>query len=250
MEELKMLRAEKELRELRESSSNEKRKRDTTPIRPKGGKVRSRTGLLKKGGRVKTPKPVEVSSDEGSKEKDAVVQNLDGKLGESGGNMKEVLVLKDLIQELLAAKGKDHDSCNTGDDGKKTEKKLGKTEHGGLTAEKVEGHEELEPGTAKESGKDDLAPDLYFRDRVVYYDAMHYTEIQTLCKKKGIAYKKKEAGVWELARLDFEVLQKLEKSEEEENVTEIETSEDDDGGERESSSESERESAKKENAGN
>ncbi|GBG63890.1 hypothetical protein CBR_g39671 [Chara braunii] len=151
VEELKRLRAEKKLRELRESSSNEKRKRDMAPPgRPRVG----RTG-------------------KGEKAKDVAKKN-----------------------------------------------------------------EEPDLATGKETGKEDLAPGLYFRDRVVYYYAMHYTEIQSLCKKKGIPYKKKDGGVWELARLDFEVLQKLEEQKEESNTTDNETSED--SSEHESSSESEK----------
>ncbi|GBG69042.1 hypothetical protein CBR_g3740 [Chara braunii] len=117
MEELKMLRAEKEMRELRENSSSEKKKRDTGSPAKRKGKVRSRSNLLRKTGRK--AKPVEVSSDEGSKGQDAVVQNL--------------------------------------------------------------------------------------------------SKIQELCKKKGVPYKRKEAGVWELARLDFEVLLKMEKTVEEQD---------------------------------
>ncbi|GBG79427.1 hypothetical protein CBR_g29574 [Chara braunii] len=135
-----------------------------------------------------------------------------------GESMKEVSVLKELIQELLAAKSKEASSCNSGEDGKKIEKKQGKVEHGGNATERGGEQEELGPDTARENGKDDIAPGLYFRDLVVYYDAMHYTKIQVLCKQKGIAYRKKEADVWELARLDFEVLQKLEKPGEDEKA--------------------------------
>ncbi|GBG64178.1 hypothetical protein CBR_g40878 [Chara braunii] len=81
LEELKILRAEKELRELRENSSSEKRKRETvSPTKLRRGKSRSRSGLLKKGGKGENTKPVEVSSDEEGKEKDAVVQNLSRKM--------------------------------------------------------------------------------------------------------------------------------------------------------------------------
>ncbi|GBG74206.1 hypothetical protein CBR_g17919 [Chara braunii] len=114
VEELQRLRAEKELRDLRESSSNEKIKRDTaSPGQSRVGKVRSRSGLLRRGGKKKTL--VEVSSDKEGKY--IVVQILKGKLDESGGNLKEVLVLKDLIEELLASKSA-AGSSSGGDGGK------------------------------------------------------------------------------------------------------------------------------------
>ncbi|GBG59743.1 hypothetical protein CBR_g54846 [Chara braunii] len=106
LEELKLLRMEKQLRELRENSSSEKWKRErASPIRPRASKTRSRSNHLKRGNRGR--KPVEVSSHDSAKKRDAVVQNLEGKLEDSTSNLKEVAQLKDLLLEILATKGRD-----------------------------------------------------------------------------------------------------------------------------------------------
>ncbi|GBG84505.1 hypothetical protein CBR_g38787 [Chara braunii] len=231
LEELKLLRVEKELRELRENSSSEKRKRDTmSPAKPGKGKVRSRSCLLKKGGRGKSTKSVEVSSDEDGKEKDDVVQNLSRTMEGSMSRNKEVSELRDLIKELLAAKGRDASSSNTGGEPEVGNAVVGRGQ-GEQNGKKVDSDEKL--GTnEKRKDKEEGSLGLYFKDRIIYYDAMHYTEVQELCKKKGIPYKRKEAGVWELARLDFEVLLKLdapdekdEESEERKSEEEVENSE-------------------------
>ncbi|GBG71359.1 hypothetical protein CBR_g8778 [Chara braunii] len=214
-----------------------------SPGRPRVGKVRSRSGLLRKGEKKKTP--VEVSSD--NAEKDAVVQNLKGKLEGSGGNLEEVLVLKDLIEELLAAKSVARSSSGGIGMSMKGNEKQGEPEKGEKAKDVAEKNEEPDLAMGKETGKEDLASGLYFKDRVVYYCAMHYTEIQPLCKKKDIPYKKKDGGVWELARLNFEVLQKLEDQKEESNTTDNETSED--SSEHESNSESEKDSGQNDIAG-
>ncbi|GBG91690.1 hypothetical protein CBR_g53504 [Chara braunii] len=212
LEELKLLRAEKELRELRENSSSEKRKRES-PSHPLKGKVRSRSVLLRKKGKEQTLKPVLLSSDEEGKgtERDGVVQNLSGKLDGSAGGTKDLAELKVLLKELLVGKAACSSNVTAGQEVKQDEEGLGRGEQDG----DADVPHKVAVGTDKnEDGeKEEGSLGLYFKDRVIYYDAMHYTEIQALCKKKGISYKRKEGGVWELARLDFEVLLKLEKTE-------------------------------------
>ncbi|GBG75514.1 hypothetical protein CBR_g20145 [Chara braunii] len=195
LEELKMLRAEKELRELRESSSSEKRKREmASPSRPVKGKVRSRSALLRKRGKEKTQKPVEVLSDEEGREieKDGVVQNLSGKMESSFGGGKDLVKLKELLRELLAGGTHAAGSSNTavGQDRKQGEDGFGRGEQEGDAGEP----QKMTMVTEKneEGEKEEGSLGLYFKDRVIYYDALHYTKIQTLCKKKGIPYKRKE----------------------------------------------------------
>ncbi|GBG73998.1 hypothetical protein CBR_g17708 [Chara braunii] len=214
VKELRMLRMEKELRELRESSSSEKQKRErTSPARVGNNKTKSRTSVLKRRSRGK--KPGEIFSDDSGKEGDAVVQNLGAKIDDSADNLKEVAQLKDLLLEILAAKGRE--SSGGSKETKPTEDKESRKEKAHIGDEQEEHTEGDEEGET--NGKiGDCTFGLYFKDRVIYYDAMHYTKVQELCKKRGVTYKRKEAGVWELARLDFEVLMKMEKSEEKEDA--------------------------------
>ncbi|GBG77799.1 hypothetical protein CBR_g25730 [Chara braunii] len=120
----------------------------------------------------------------------------------------------------LDAKGKEA-SCSNSEGNQDGEKRADALDEGG-EGKKVttEGDEGMAKGTRKE----ECTLGLYFKDRVVYYDAMHYTEIQEMCKKRGVTYRRKEAGVWELARLDFEVLLKMEKPAEKEADTDSKTS--------------------------
>ncbi|GBG76732.1 hypothetical protein CBR_g22950 [Chara braunii] len=206
LEELKMLRMEKGLRELRESSSSVKRKRErASPARVGNNKTRSRISELRRRSRGK--KPLEIPSDGSGKERDAVVQDLEANMEDSVSGLKEVAQLKDLLLEILAAKGKKNSGSGKGT--KQDEDK---------ESEKADSHEEERTereGEGEPNGKTgDCTLGLYFKDRVIYYDAMHYTKVQELCKQRGVAYKRKEAGVWELARLDFEVLMKTENKEE------------------------------------
>ncbi|GBG67609.1 hypothetical protein CBR_g739 [Chara braunii] len=255
LEEVRMLRAEKEPRDLRENSSSEKRKREiSSPARPLKGKSRSRFVLLRRKGKEKekSPKPVEVSSDEDRSRngRDAVVQNLSGKLERSSGGSKDMAELKSLLFELLAEKGRDASSSNAaeGQTGKPETEELGRRQQEGDAVEppkKVEGI-----GKNIEGEQEEGSLGLYFKDRVIYYDAMHYTKIQALRKKKGIPYKRKEGGVWELARLDFEVLLKLGKEEEIEDEKEEGKKSDEEESADTCSSESEEESQGDDLAGN
>ncbi|GBG74665.1 hypothetical protein CBR_g19073 [Chara braunii] len=224
LEELKLLRAEKELRELRENSSSEKRKRDIASPAKRKRKVRSRSKLLRKAGRGGNAKYVEVSSDDDSKGQDAVVQNL---------------------SRIACSKGRDASSSNTGGTQGAMKVAIG-MEQADQKGEAGPSGEKSEKGKGKEEG----GLGMYFKDRVVYYDAMHHTEIPELCKKKGVPYKCKEAGVWELARLDFEVLLKIENAVDEKEEIDDEKGDEGSKDSSESSSSSDEEAQDDDIAGN
>ncbi|GBG83950.1 hypothetical protein CBR_g37822 [Chara braunii] len=149
LEELRLLRAEKKLRELREGSSSEKRKRDgDSPVKPKTSKL------------------------------DATVQKPD-----------EISELKDLLKALLASKEAAASTSGGGDMGK--EKDRGQTSEEKTTEEAENGGKIIGKEKERENGGDEESLGLYFKDRVIYYDSLHYTEIQALCKSKNIGYKRK-----------------------------------------------------------
>ncbi|GBG76508.1 hypothetical protein CBR_g22256 [Chara braunii] len=238
LEELKMLRVEKELRELRENSSSEKkRKMSISPLKPRAGKVKSRSGLLKKNSRGAAREHVVVSSDDESKGRDAVVQNLSSRLDAPGvSKPSELTEIKDLLKVVLAGKGQG--VANAGASfGSNAE---GKKDSGQANGLAKDAGTEKELGKEKEGGCDEESLGLYYKDRVVHYDSLHYTEVQLLCKSRGLTYKRKEAGVWELTHLDFEEYRASMKREDEESKVEEKSEEDEE--KKDSSSESDHDS--------
>ncbi|GBG74543.1 hypothetical protein CBR_g18954 [Chara braunii] len=208
-----------------------------SPVRPRAGNVKSRSGLLKKNGQGAVRDHVVVSSDDDSKSRDAAVQNLSSRFDSPGGSKpSELTELKDLLKAVLAEKGQG--VGNVGPSfGSNAE---GRKEGGQTNGVAKDAGKEKELVKEKDCGGDEESMGLYYKDRVVHNDSLHYTEVQLLCKSRGLTYKQKEAGVWELARLDFEEYRASMKGEDEESKVE-EKSEDEEEKE-ESSSESDHDS--------
>ncbi|GBG72595.1 hypothetical protein CBR_g12167 [Chara braunii] len=185
-EELKRLRAEKELQDLKEGSSSEKRK--TPPS---------------------TPTKVLISSDEEDDDGVELVRKRRGNLTKKFEEVKakgkeratgDMTEIKDLLKQLVSSLGQAKVASSTveplpirmrreeqGECSKKTEDK---------PTEGKEAHDEV-----LMEDHDELGLTGYMKNRVENYNSMHYTHIMALCKEKNIEYTRKGFGVMELARL-------------------------------------------------
>ncbi|GBG72657.1 hypothetical protein CBR_g12230 [Chara braunii] len=195
--ELERLRDEKEKLEKElemECSSNEKRKRDgeRTPAEasPRVNRVKSRRrGSAKVKARARR---IEISEDEGAAEGLCdVKQNLDAKLEKKSelSDIKKLLMA--LVHEVGDQKGKGP--------AQESPKPVPQTED---EDEDLVQNGQSEEAEAEEDDEGGLA--AYMKMRVEFYNSLHYTRVQEMCKQKGVQYYRKDLGAWELARIDLQ----------------------------------------------
>ncbi|GBG63447.1 hypothetical protein CBR_g38067 [Chara braunii] len=204
-EELNNLRGAKarQEKECKDPTSNEKRKRrgKCTPVAnsPRLNHVKSRTSASSK--TKSRSKRIVVSSDE--EEGGTVKQNLQPKMDTSSelADIKSMLVA--LLQGIGNTKGK-------------APVILLKSVKGEASVES-EGCEDVdvvqnEPNDEEEED-DEGGLAAYMKQRQEFYYSLQYTRVQELCKQKNIQYFRKDAGAWELARLDLQEYANLLKEE-------------------------------------
>ncbi|GBG82010.1 hypothetical protein CBR_g34190 [Chara braunii] len=203
-EELKRLRAEKELLELKDDSSSEKRKRhpSTPSISPRMDRIHVKSSAKTK----KAPtKRVFIPSDEDDDDGAELVRkgrgNLTRKFDEVKGKGKEkaagdMTEIKDLLKQLVTNLGHTRMAANTGVSEKE---KTGHKEKGECSTKNGD-HDRCDHA----EDRDELGLTGYMKNRVESYSSMYYTHIMALCKEQNIEYTRKGLSVMELTRLDVE----------------------------------------------
>ncbi|GBG69516.1 hypothetical protein CBR_g4352 [Chara braunii] len=82
---------------------------------------------------------------------------------------------------------------------------------------KSEGHDDVDIAQNEPNDEEDEDDEgglaAYMKLRQEFYSSLHYTRVQELCKQKNIQYFRKDAGAWELARLDLQEYANLLKEE-------------------------------------
>ncbi|GBG79222.1 hypothetical protein CBR_g29274 [Chara braunii] len=214
-DELRKLRAEKELRELKEGSNSEKRKRvEVTPgASPRVRRVKTKSAVKI---RSRPRNGVLVLSDDDEADTCKHGGNLKKKFEEARASSStsaqmEMGEIKDLPKSLVEALPK---LVGVQDHGK-----AAMTEEGDEHNEKME---TVQPGEEEEEvleERDELGLGTYMKNRVENYESMHYTHIRALCVEKGLPYIRKELGVMELARSDLDEYMKSLREMDENGVT-------------------------------
>ncbi|GBG65790.1 hypothetical protein CBR_g53759 [Chara braunii] len=193
--ELEKLREENNRRQKKskESTSSEKRKRgggEHTPMENSPSAVHAKS-RSRGGGKTKArAKRIDVSSDE--EEAGGVKHNLHAKL-EGSSELSDIKkMLAALMQGIGDSKGKSKvvEPCS---------------EEGGV--EEVTNMGNVAPNTdvmEEEEESDEGGLAAYMKIQVDFYNSLHYTRVQELCRQKQIQYVRKDMGVWELARIDLQ----------------------------------------------
>ncbi|GBG81939.1 hypothetical protein CBR_g34122 [Chara braunii] len=195
LEELRRLRAEKELRERKELASNDKRKRGgATPdkvrmksvIRIKSRQPRRGFGISddEEGGMATNPVSTTTTRTNLKVRFDQEGNKKDSGMDEIKGLLKELIAVVSTKAEPAEGKGKQAAAETSG--------------NGASTVASGEGEEE------SEEEQDELGLAAYMHSRVENYKSMHYTHVRTMCLERGVSYIRKELGIMELARLDLE----------------------------------------------
>ncbi|GBG82830.1 hypothetical protein CBR_g36361 [Chara braunii] len=216
-DELRKLRAEKELRELKEGMSSEKRKRvGATPgVSPRAGRVKTKSEVK---ARNRPQNGVLVLSDDDEADTCKRGGNLKKKFDEADSSSTSTSIqtkmgeIKDLLKSLVEAlpklvRAQDHRKVAVTEEEEEQDNEKMETEQTG----------EEEEETLEE--KDELGLVAYMKNGVESYETMHHTHIRALCGEKGIPYIRTNMGVMELARLDLEEYMKSLREMDENGVT-------------------------------
>ncbi|GBG79316.1 hypothetical protein CBR_g29465 [Chara braunii] len=110
---------------------------------------------------------------------------------ESSSELAEIKgMLKLLMEEREVTKEKDK--------GKSKVDSTTRTKQSGCAKNRVP----LNARTEEEVDEGGLA--AYMKLRLEFYNSLHYTHVQDLCKEKQVTYYRKEIGAWELTKLDLQ----------------------------------------------
>ncbi|GBG93138.1 hypothetical protein CBR_g59535 [Chara braunii] len=204
-DELERLRREVRGQGNKELSSNEKRKRSVARTPVENSPSATRAKPRSRGSSKLKPKRIELSDDEGPS---GAKQNLQPKMESTSSELSEIKrLLAALISGLPDPKGKAKVvEPGTGEEGRKG--KAIELEHPGPAIE-ANPKEDVDIVQNAQVDGDEEDPDedgfaAYMKIRAEYYNSLHYTRVQDLCKERDVEYFKKDVAVWELARQDLQ----------------------------------------------
>ncbi|GBG78585.1 hypothetical protein CBR_g27810 [Chara braunii] len=175
----------------KELSSSEKRKRGVVRTSVENSPSAARAKPRSKGSVKTKPKRIELFDDEGPS---GTEQNLQAKLESTSSELSDIKrMLASLMSGLQDPKGK----AKVVDPGTTNKCPIGT----GPGATEVVQNAQAE-GDDEDPDEDGFA--TYMKVRAEFFDSLHYTRVQELCKEREVEYFKKDVAVWKLARQDLE----------------------------------------------
>ncbi|GBG67223.1 hypothetical protein CBR_g84886 [Chara braunii] len=179
----------------KELSSNEKRKRSVAGTLVQNSPSAARARPRSKGSSKTKLKRIELSDDEGPS---GTKQKLQSKLESTKNELSDIKrMLVALMSGLPDPKGKTKvidPRMAMGAEPKHPEE---------VDLEDVN----IAQNVQVEGDEEDLNEDgfaAYMKIRAEYYDSLHYTRVQELCRERDVEYFKKDVAMWELAKQDLQ----------------------------------------------